>query len=76
LNSSSSFWGVFFTKFQPEKCELYKLQTIFHEESGPNILDFGGEKNPYHQTDGWIFFFQNFDICCKAKGSQKKNISR
>jgi hypothetical protein len=24
--------------------DLYKVQTIFHEESGPNTLDFEGKK--------------------------------
>jgi hypothetical protein len=41
--------------------DLYKLQTIFHEESGP-----------YHQIDGRIKFFQNFDMYCKAKFRKKK----
>jgi hypothetical protein len=37
--------------------DLYKLQTIFHEESGPYTLDFEGKK--FHITrlmEGSIFF--------------------
>jgi len=52
--------------------DLYKLETIFHEESGPNILDFEGKKPPYHQIDGWIVFFKTLTSTVKPKAAKKK----
>jgi hypothetical protein len=53
--------------------DIYKLQTTFYQESGPNILDFEGGKNPYHQIDGWIIFFKTLTSTVKPKAAKKKN---
>ncbi len=74
LNSSSSFWGVFFTKFQPEKCDFRPIQTWndISWRKWPKYPRFWGEKTSI-SPDWWMdHFFQNFDIYCKAKGSKKK----
>ncbi len=74
MNSSPSFWGVFVTKFQSEKCDFRHLQTSndFLPRKWPKYPRFwGGGKSI--SPDWWMdHFFQNFDIYCKAKGSQKK----